>query len=175
MTNANQILLLVGFCMNISMLTACMINKDESHNERTKTMNTQNTPTLSGRFSGRDKMGTPITLEWQKTSIVAPEFATEIANLWDIGRKAYTPVEMQFLRAFPEVVQTEPYFKAFEPLFKDGIESVDWTAATNTMESMLKNHFVFDVTKFSEQMIKMYENDTCYFVMVKDASTQQIL
>ena len=81
---------------------------------------------------------------------------------------AYTPVEMQFLKAFPDVVGKEPYFKLFEPLFQNGIQYVDWKAAEVIMQSILKGHFVFDSALFSEVVIKMYEGDHAFFVMVKN-------
>src|SRR5260221_10277400 len=72
-------------------------------------------------FTARDKNGVSVTLEWQKTSILSPDFAASMKNIWNIARQAYTPVEMQFLRAFPDVVQQEAYFKPFEKLFAQAI------------------------------------------------------
>lgn len=73
------------------------------------------------------------------------------------------------------IVDTEAYFKAFQTLFEKGIEQVDWTKAQGIMETILKKHFVFDPQQFPEQVIKMYEKDTCFFVTAKDTKTGNII
>ena len=139
--------------------------------ERNKKMNTKPEPKNSGSLSATDKLGTPIILEWNKTSIVSTDFAAAMSKMWSFARDAYTPVEMQFLRTFPEVVGAEPYFKPFEPLFANGIANVDWNAATKTMETILQGHFVFDPTQLPEQVVAMFAQDSCYIVIAKDQTT----
>lgn len=122
-----------------------------------------------------DNLETPVILEWTTTNVIAPEFATAMATLWPLARAAYTPVEMNFLKAFPEVVGAESYFKPFESLFNNGVKTVNWHAAQKIMESALERHFVFDPAKFSEQMIAMFANDSCVLVTVKDQQTKETL
>lgn len=144
--------------------------ESEHYNERTKTMNNQ-----TGQLIGKDKLNNSVIVEWQKTNITSPIFAGVMAEVWDFAREAYLPVEMNFLKAFPDVVGKEPYFKAFEPLFKDGVENVDWAAAERVMADLLKNHFVFDPSKFSEQVVKMFADDICFFVTLKEASSRKTI
>jgi GNAT superfamily N-acetyltransferase len=139
--------------------------------ERNKKMNNQTEPKKSGSFLATDKLGLPLVIEWQKTSIVSTDFAAAMREMWSFARDAYTPVEMKFLKAFPEVVGAEPYFKPFEQLFADGITNVDWDAATKTMESILQGHFVFDPAQFPEQVVAMFAQDSCYIVIAKDQTT----
>src|SRR5438309_11083569 len=134
-------------------------------------MNNHTVPKESGSFSATDKLGSPIILEWKKTTIISADFAAAMHKMWSFARDAYTPVEMQFLKAFPDVVGTEPYFKPFEPLFSSGVENVDWNAATKTMESILQGHFVFDPAQFPEHVIAMYAQDSCFVVVAKDQTT----
>jgi ribosomal protein S18 acetylase RimI-like enzyme len=94
-----------------------------------------------------------------------------MSAMWGFARDAYTPVEMQFLCAFPEVVGTEQYFKPFEPLFAHGVANVDWNAATKTMESILQGHFVFDPTQLPQNVIAMFSQDTCFMVIAKERTT----
>lgn len=143
-----------------------------NHFERNKTMNTMNSDhVVSGKYLAHDKQSNPVIIEWQKTTIVSQSYAETMKNLWDLARAAYVSVEMQFLKAYPDVVGKEPYFKLFEPLFTNGLEFVDWTAAEDIMTSMLKNMFVFDPSKFSAEMIEKFSLDVCYCVVVKDAET----
>ena len=139
--------------------------------ERNKQMNNPIEPKTSGSFVVTDKQGSPVIMEWKKTGVVAADFAAIMCTMWSFARNAYTPIEMQFLKAFPEVVGTEPYFKTFEPLFAHGIENVNWNAATKTMESLLQGHFVFDPTQLPEHVIATFAHDTCFVVTVTDQTT----
>ncbi len=145
------------------------------NSERTKTMNNPVDQKQSGKFLSKDKQVIPVVLEWSKTSIVSPDYAAAMKDVWAFARDAYTPVEMQFLKAFPEVIGKEPYFKPFEPLFQHGVEHVDWQAAEAMMQSILQGHFIFDPSKFSEQMIKMYGNDSAFLVTIKNPASGSIL
>ncbi len=138
-------------------------------------MNNHSATTNFGSFLTTDKVGSPIILEWKKTTIISTDFAHTMNTMWSFARDAYTPVEMQFLKAFPEVAGTEPYFKPFKPLFANGISNVNWDAATKIMESILQNHFVFDPTQFPQEMIALYSPDRCFVVIAKDTATNQPL
>jgi len=67
-------------------------------------------------------------------------------EVWPLARAAYVPMEIQFLHKFPRVVGAEPYFKPFEPLFKNGLKSVDWGKVEEAMQTLLKSHFIFDAS-----------------------------
>jgi GNAT superfamily N-acetyltransferase len=117
----------------------------------------------------------PVVLEWHKTNIVSPEFAEDMKTAWSFARDAYIPVEMDFLKAFPEVVGKEHYFAPFEFLFAKGVDQVDWSEAEKTMEAVLKGHFVFDPSQFSKQVIEMFAQDTVFFVAIKEQATREML
>jgi len=125
----------------------------------------------SGFFVAQDKMGAGVILEWHKTNIVSSDFAVLMKKAWAFARDAYMPVEMDFLKAFPEVVGIESYFAPFEPLFRDGVTHVDWGAAEKIMESILQGHFVFDPAQFPKQVIETFGKDTSIFVAIKEQST----
>jgi dienelactone hydrolase/RimJ/RimL family protein N-acetyltransferase len=133
------------------------------------------TITTAGKFMAHDKQGVPVMLEWQKTTFFAPEFAALMKEVWPIARDAYTPVELDFLRAFPQVVGVEDYFKPFEPLFKDGIAAVDWLAVERVMQDLLKTHFIFDTSTWSAEVMAMFAKDVFYVVTVKDQCTNELL
>ena len=126
-------------------------------------------------FVAQDKAGATIVLEWHKTNIVSPDFAKLMKEAWTFARDAYVPVEMDFLKAFPEVVGTEPYFTPFETLFRDGVTHVDWNAAEKITEAILQGHFVFDPAQFPKQVIEMFGQDTTIFVAAREQSTGKML
>lgn len=155
-----------------------------SNLERTKTMNekieanwltTLQKTAKSGLFQTKDKYGKPIILEWNKIGMLTQEFSALMENIWDIACAAYTPVEMKFLKAFPQVVEKEAYFKPFEHFFEQGLKAVDWSLVEIKMQETLKSHFVFDVAKLPEQVIKTYARDICIFIQAKDMQTNAIL
>ncbi len=155
--------LFVGACVLL-----CVVTITKSSDREIKTMN-------QNQFLAKDKQGTAVVFEWFKTSMFSPALAAVLKDAWTFARDAYTPVEMQFLQEFPDLVGKEAYFKPFELLFKDGVAKVDWAAATTVMQSILQGHFIFDPTKFPENVIKAYENDSCFFVTVKDATSGKAL
>ncbi len=168
MANATRTVLFACLCMTAACTRAHnneLITESFSHMNQTQT----------NRCETTDKNGTPVILEWFKTTFLDPSFAHAMKQAWEVARPAYVPVEMQFLKAFPEVVGTEPYFKAFEPLFSTGIEYVDWAAAEVIMTNILKGHFVFDPTTFGEAMIKAYGQDSCTMVTAKDKMSGALL
>ncbi len=155
--------------------SSCIKQNTKSYIERKKEMNNQKEPIkTTGQFTANDKQGVPVIVEWQKTTLFAPEFATAMKVVWPVAREAYTPVEMQFLRTFPQVVGTEDYFKPFEPLFKDGLHVVDWGKAEETMQTLLKSHFIFDTSTWGAEVTALYANDVCYVVTVKEQKTNTL-
>lgn len=149
----------------------CMTTCTRAHNNEliTESISHMN-QTQTNRFETTDKAGTPITLEWFKTTFLDPSFADGMKQAWEVARPAYVPVEMQFLKAFPDIVGKEPYFKAFEPLFTNGIEQVDWTAAETVITEILKSHFIFDPAMLSEAMVQAYGQDGCIMVTAKSSA-----
>lgn len=137
--------------------------------------NREETVKTTGQFIAHDKQGHNVVLNWIKTSFLSPEFATAMQEVWPIACEAYTPVEMAFLKANPQVVGVEDYYKPFEPLFKDGIEHVDWLAAERVMQDLLKTHFIFDTSKWAPEVTAMFANDVFYVVTIKDQQTNKLL
>jgi GNAT superfamily N-acetyltransferase len=140
-----------------------------------KMNNQENIKETFGQLTAKDKHGNPVIIEWQKTTLFAPEFAMAMQEVWPLAREAYTPVEMHFLQTFPQVVGTEDYLKPFEPLFKNGLNAVNWIKAEEIMQTLLKSHFIFDAATYNPEIIEFYAKDTCYVVTVKDQNTGNLL
>jgi len=157
--------ILVGIVVIICLAISCIgSNKMDNHQEQ-----------KTGRFFAQDNNDRDIIVEWHKTSIVSPDFAVLMKEAWAFAQDAYIPVEMNFLKAFPEVVGAEPYFASFEQLFRNGFTGVDWDAAERIMEDILRGHFVFDPALFQKQVIEMFGQDNSVFVAVREQSTGKML
>lgn len=131
--------------------------------------------TLARTFLAYNKQEEPVVLEWQKTTLFAQEFASVMKQVWPIARDAYTPVELNFLRAFPQVVGAEPYYKIFEPLFKNGEAAVDWEKVSETMQALLKTHFIYDASTWGSEVLEQFGKDVCFVVTVRDKKNDSIL
>lgn len=128
-----------------------------------------------GSLKATDKQGASVRIEWQSDGMFTDATIENMASLWECARQAYVPIELDFLKAFPEVVGTEPYYKAFEPLFAQGADRVHWQQAATIMEGMLKNHFVIDTSKIPTSILSHYEHDQSVIVTVKDAHSHELL
>ncbi len=189
MSNAYSIVHMLRLCTLLSVAAACTHLYSQSHYmKKEKTMNNHkpsqgpstwlaSIPSLknAGSFVGKDKQGNQVMLEWQKTTLVSPDFVTAYSATWEIAEHGYTPVEMQFLQAYPEVVGKEAYFKPFEPLFASGVAAVDWRQVEVAMRSVLKGHFVLDPSLYSDAILKAYAHDIIFVVTIKDQATNQQL
>ena len=128
-----------------------------------------------GLFKAVDKQGVPVTIEWYRDGMFAQATIDTMAKMWECARQAYVPIELDFLKAFPEVVGAEPYYKPFELLFAQGTDNVDWQEASTVMEGMLKKHFVIDLSKIPASIVTHYQHDQSIIVTIKDANSQQQL
>ena len=162
-----QSILIGGFLIVVFSITISI--------ERIKKMNNHMEQKKVGSCVAQDKLGVSVVLEWHQTNIVSARFADLMKQVWCFARGAYVPVEMDFLKAFPEVVGVDQYFKVFEPLFAQGVANVDWQLAEDKMTTNLQEHFVFDPLQFPQQMVEMYSKDICYAAVIKEQSTGKVL
>lgn len=129
----------------------------------------------TGLFFAKDKLGKKVILEWIKTDMLSKEYSTAMSSVWEIACQTYTKVEMQFLRAHPEVVGNDAYFKPFEPLFKDGLNKVDWKLVEKTMQKILKQFFVSNPSSLNDKMKKTLASIEHIFIVIKDKKTNKQL
>ncbi len=169
MSYDKRMISLVCLCIGMATMSACATEKSIFFtDERKQTMNKEQ---MMGRFTATDKLGSPVIIEWQKTTLYAPEFAAVMKEVWPLARAAYVPMELQFLRKFPQVVGTEPYFKQFEPMFKNGLKSVDWAKVEEVQQELLKSHFIFDASTWGAEVKEQFGKDMIYLIVARDQKT----
>ncbi len=130
----------------------------------------------SGLFETKDKTGAPVILEWQKTNVREPKFVHIMHSVADLFIRAFSPNAMRFIKAHPDIVfmdkQDNPYRK-LEPLFKKGIESVDWKAVEKEMTSMAR--LFWESRTSGEEFATKFTNSIFLFVTAKDDATKKPL
>ncbi len=129
----------------------------------------------TGFVFAKDKSGRELILEWTKTDLISSEYADTMKKAWPVAQDAYTSVETEFLKSFPEVVGKEMAFKSFELLFADGIEKVDWTKVENKMKEHLKHIFFFDFSGCSDEIKTRLKASTHVFVSIKSKESNELL
>jgi len=121
-----------------------------------------------GIFAAKDKKGSPVFLEWEKATVKDPAYSKNMKEIADVACRAYTDVEVGFLKSFPQVVQSQDYYREFREFFKNGIEQVDWMFVEKQMYAQIKQLYEMDCSQFSGK-------DTYVFVKVKDQKTKELL
>ena len=127
-----------------------------------------------GFLRTKDKQDTPLHIEWFCGQMFCHQNIDKMATLWAVARVAYVPVEIDFLKMFPNVVGAEPYYKPFEELFAHGVDHIDWSQATMIMEQVLKNHFVIDISKIPVSVRDLYQQNKSIIVTVKNEQTDEL-
>jgi len=169
---ANRITSVTCFCIGMFFIAGCLTKEIESIKEMN---NSKKSEQKSGSFRAQDKTGRPVILEWLKTDMASLEYAVAMKSVLDIACSAYTKVEVEFLRAHPEVVGKEDFFKPFEALFKNGIASVNWHLVEQKMQEILTSMFIIDVSAYSDDIKKRLSTVEQFFISVKDEQTGTIL
>lgn len=119
----------------------------------------------SGVFTAIDKTGATIYLEWRIINTRSHEFLATTKELSDFMVQNWTPIEVDYLKAYPEDVMEKEHLQAFRPLFAQGIEHVDWQKVSALMGTMIKGFVEADPKDF------FGEHDISIFVIAKDKAT----
>ena len=163
------------FLINIYAGTPMKTNNETQNQAWLSHVNELTKLKQTGSFQAKDKSGRPVVLDWLKTDMLSPDYAAALKSVWDVARPAYTKIEVDFLKKYPDVVGTEAYFKPFEKLFKNNIKDVNWTLVEKKTQEILKNFFVFDPSQFPNAMKEKLANIAHIFVSIKDNTTNKTL
>ena len=129
----------------------------------------------SGQFSSKDKFGLPVILEWKKTDITSPELVEFKKCICEIASQTLAPIEMEFLRRYPESVNQELFLKACAPFFENGPEAVNWEMVKERIQSTIKQFYLTDLSSFGADIIKPLLDDIYFLVTVKNSETEKPL
>lgn len=119
-----------------------------------------------GQFFAKDKLGQTVILEWKKTDILSPELAEFKKNICEIACQAAAPVEVEFLRTYPESVNREPFLMACAPLLAQ--DPINWQLVEEKIASTIKQFYLIDLSSFGPDLIKPLLDDLYFLVTVKN-------
>lgn len=117
----------------------------------------------SGKFTTKE---TSIILEWKKTDIQSPDLAAFKRQICDLACQTLAPIEVQFLKAYPQAVSQEMFLKPCSPFFEKG--DVDWDSVEATIQSTMKQFYLTDLASFGPAVIKPLLDDVYFLVSIKE-------
>lgn len=95
----------------------------------------------SGTFQIKDKLDLPVIFEWQVIDPKSLEFTQEIKQVSHLLVDTYTQMELDFTKKYPNSISNEYFLKTLEPLFKSGLENVDWKLVEDQIKSTFDQFF----------------------------------
>lgn len=129
----------------------------------------------SGQLIAIDAIGVPVIIDWHMTSILSPDIAAFKKEVSDLAAHVTAEMEVQFLHKHPEGVSSGGFLKACEPLFAEGIDTIDWELVTLTLEKSIKQFYLMDLSKFGEDIINKLIDDVYFFASIRNQETDAIL
>jgi ribosomal protein S18 acetylase RimI-like enzyme len=129
----------------------------------------------TGCFFTYDKNDRAVVIEWHKTNILAAELADFKKEVSDFAAQITAESETNFLKSYPEAVQTDGFLKSCQPLFENGSQGVDWDKVIYILQSSIKQFYTMDLSLFGPAIINKLIDDVYFFASVKDVETQKLL
>jgi ribosomal protein S18 acetylase RimI-like enzyme len=125
--------------------------------------------------AAKDAKGKLVVIEWKKTDIQSADLAEFKKSICELACKLIAPVEVEFLKAYPNAVSQELFLKACVPFFEKGSESIDWGMVETTIQSTIKQFYLMDMSSFGPKVIAPLLDDVYFPVTVKDPEDDQLL
>jgi ribosomal protein S18 acetylase RimI-like enzyme len=115
-------------------------------------------------FESRDKLGTSVIFELEKTDGQSTMLSKKNKELGEIYSQTFAYSCINLLKANPELVLTIDKYKPFKSLIeKQGIENVDWRRIEGKIQKFITRDF--------KEIITLPKNAVGWFVIVKNKET----
>lgn len=112
------------------------------------------------------------TLEGNISGILSLELAAFKKEVSELAAEQLAPLEVEFLRAFPQALDQELFLCSSSSFFKKGYENVEWELVEESVKSSIKQFYLADLSVFGEALIQPLLNDIYFHVTIKDESQQ---
>ena len=113
-----------------------------------------------------------LRIEWKSSGILSEELASFKQSIADIAARHLAPIEVTFLKAYPDAVHHEMFLQPCSPLFAEGLEKVDWSLVEQTIQNTIKQFYLADLSKFGAAMIEPLLNDVYLFATLKNKENE---
>ena len=126
-----------------------------------------------GSFATKDEQGKSITIEWKRTDILSPHLAYFKKSISGLAAGGCSGRIAIFTRA-PRGGAQELFLNACVPLLKNEVETSDWAAIEEIIQTSIEQFYLTDLAKFGPDVIKPLMDDLYFFGTVKNTGEEQI-
>lgn len=106
-----------------------------------------------------------LIIEWKKSDILSPDLAYFKKTICEFASQELAPVELQFLRAYPETVSHELFLRPCASLLENG---ADWKTIEAKIQETIQQFYQMDLSKFGPEIIKPLLDDVYFFATLKN-------
>jgi hypothetical protein len=123
-----------------------------------------------GYFFSEDSSHKDWIIEWEKIESNSDRLNEKIKELSPLLINAYSNIELDFAKKFPESVKNEMFLKSLASLFEGNVNNIDWNLAEKQIKEVLKNFFIeTDWKQFSKI------EDIHIFSVAKEKNTNNVI
>ncbi|MCK4499324.1 hypothetical protein KAU11_02420 [Candidatus Babeliales bacterium] len=116
-----------------------------------------------------------IEIEWLQGVILSPDLANFKKDVSEIAAQQISKNETNFLHSHPEAADSEFLLKPCAPLFKNGLENIDWNMVEKQIQKTVKLFYHADISSFGKAAIKPLMQDIYICVTAKNVRTKELL
>jgi ribosomal protein S18 acetylase RimI-like enzyme len=131
--------------------------------------------TTHGQIESKNEPGETFILEWRKTDILSPDLAAFKKTICELASKELSPIELEFLRTYPDAVKSELFLRSCAPFLEKGLEAADWRKVEEQIQATIQQFYLTDLSKFGPEVIKPLMDDIYFFATIKEKEEGQIL
>lgn len=102
---------------------------------------------MSCEYIDHDKNNEEISILCETVDPSLSQFGVKLSNLSELLSRAYVPVEIEFAKQYYQHLAQDKFLSTIAPYFKNGIDKVDWSAASEHVKRILGQFFKEDFPK----------------------------
>lgn len=110
-----------------------------------------------------NKLGVLVSIEFEAIDPLSSQFSERMSSMSEMLTDAYTPVEMQFAKKFPEAVSQDKFLHSLPSFFKE-----------SEIRNILKQFFSENFTKSLSSNREVCLNYAHFLISAKDRNTKSL-
>lgn len=123
------------------------------------------------KFLAQDKFGGHLSIEFETIDPLSSQFSEKLNNISESLANAYMPVEVLFARQFHDSLSRDKFLHSLEPLFKNGIDNVEWPLVEEKTKNILKQFFANDFSKSLLANKDICSNYTHFLIVARNKNS----
>lgn len=96
---------------------------------------------LPNKLHTKNKQGVDILIEWEQVALHSAHVIKTFHEFSQMLVHAYVPVEKEYAKTYPDSIGQDRFLNVLEPLFKKGINHVEWSSVEKKIADILGQFF----------------------------------